>query len=476
MGEYRQTLLFTSVYLLMFTRITARWNADFFNLERFRENVISRVFVDLLNDFKTLEDDEMKINFGENDIALLSSKNCLSTAKKSEALEKYHKKFEALHCANSLILAWILDNIKALGEGDKTEFGNYKTYVARMLSVLYYGRVIPPVWIILAYSKLVIATDPGSYWKFIEENASCPDGVYTYRDNCKYKNIISKITVETLNVEQFAKELYGNQKLNEAYKYASLFTEENITLAHLTGRQDVLFEQNPVIEQFTWEGTRMRMHELSITQMNLYNTHRWPFFMNQCMVYPSVFQRIVYATVLYYSWFHLASYEYGRTHLPPWYDKTRPGLKQRLNELWSRVIAPLHEAIEILDIDDNVFLPTLQKAIETSTQTKTISKNMLNHLVVNMSVVLYTSLTEIYTPTMSMFTHFRVKKKSASVNIKEMEDNIEAMGKYIRTIKDLIKPMDNMFFIKFVWLELLKDKYLAFLPYYRAYPMSSSYT
>ncbi|XP_050439183.1 uncharacterized protein LOC126844808 [Adelges cooleyi] len=461
-----------------------------FIVERVRELVVNRAFVSLLNDFETLESD--KIHFNNEDLELLTTRcndmNPACSVDKYIAVEKYKKKMSALQCTNNLILTYILKTVNKSMLANEQPINEqistikiFKTHVARMLSVLYYGRHIPASWMITLYIKLIVASNPELYElvinKYYFRQGYLLNDMKNYRNECEIDHLVpsqnqNKTTAigeyseySYLDFIEISDRLYYNIKLRKTYKYAILFKPQTLTLSYLYDRRYFNKVFNPVKLYSTSNKNNKWSYETHDFRY-LFTTNQWPEVTFKFMHYHLNFQRAVYTNVLYHVWLHLRFHQlkavrwcsFGRRH---------HNLHRKENENWALLEEPLREAINVLDIEDNVLI-SLLKTFEDP-DGKNVHLVIINFYEMETRHILATNFFEL-NMSKEIIRKILTHRKDRFIKPQKIIDNITLMSKYINYIKQLLIPIDrSMFFIKFVSQDILKKYDLYFFPYYITY-------
>lgn len=224
--------------------------------------------------------------FNDSDVDILTGNCCTDECEKEikNLIEKYDKKLAALKCTNNLILAYILDESVGLTQNHgqpldqvKTVLEDFRTYVARMLSALYLGRGVVPRSLVAVHIKLIAAADTTEVngGKFLKNaflvRGSLKNDIDDYSLKCEHRQLLAVKRNSNRPEHEYVeivKRLYDNRDLADAYNRDDMFTAENLSLLHVYGQHDVLFN---AVDFISWEKTQRRMDEYKNNLQKQYN-------------------------------------------------------------------------------------------------------------------------------------------------------------------------------------------------------------
>ncbi|XP_050438659.1 uncharacterized protein LOC126844473 isoform X2 [Adelges cooleyi] len=376
------------------------------------------------------------------------------------ALLKYKKKCDALKCVNSMILLYVLHGVKnAMVNHETIEnyhvLRSYKTYVARMLSVLYYFRLSATSSDVMAYIQLIVAVNMAAYRQSISDEFFDNKAIHDYFGHCQVSELLTRFQSKYVTneyyfqrstiIDELVKQFYDNDQLQEAYKYEHLFTPENMTLSRLFEKQHVLFEKNNLVN-FSLAGMQTSLNTYAAELSRLYYTHQWPFNVTKYMHFYSVVLQIAYTTVLYHAWLHIKLMQF--TILDCLAGKVSTSTGCDYLDTYSSLIAdPLEKAVDLLVIDENNLILPMMHLLELG-----IVGQQLNYFELKLRRVLLFCLKTIHVDNADTIdiTLKRLKNLKKEKFIQLIEENSEALNKYVSDITIAIQPIDNFFFLKFI--------------------------
>ncbi|XP_050530380.1 uncharacterized protein LOC126899465 [Daktulosphaira vitifoliae] len=408
----------------------------------------------------------------------------LSIEKKLKVKEKYENKKNSLQCINTLILNAIIWNIKnallinEMPNPDKLEiFEKYKMYLSRMLSILYYGHIRANRWQTDLYTKLLNIADTERneiimkikfinqdfLWKEINEDLI----------KCEVRNFIPKHQTRLTKDEFYSfykvfdiiEQLYNNEEMNRGYIYEKMFSMENMMLYFIQDQYKVIFGRMATGE-IDLQNNMNDMEKLKIYINTIYKKNEWIIEHPRIKLkYHLMFQEIVFTHILRYILLHMQQFliTFSTWTAINCYNECssiQMSIYQYRN-LWHLIVEPLKDAIKLLGFKDTLLNAILMLFENNSLnqskyytlyyQAKFLHRRCLNGLFVRIGKSEYQLYYDKPYDDLDEFT---------------IQRNISKFIYYIKEVKTLLKPINNsLFFIRFLYQDVLHKYTYTFLPY-----------
>ncbi|XP_050530179.1 uncharacterized protein LOC126899354 isoform X2 [Daktulosphaira vitifoliae] len=427
-----------------------------------------------------------KITFSDEDINFLTeSQNNVCILKKciENLINKYKNRISILKCVNTLIMIYIERDIKSvLINNELTDFKKWEAlrkwnkYLARMLSVLYYGHIIIDKWTLILCTKLLALDLPDTqkmplnidYFKFVDSDFDVQYEV-CQKNHFLERRLLS-INIDDyfkkINFEQIIKDLYNNTtNLEVAYIYEELFTEEYLTLSFLQNNVIIL---DKVIKEFNWDNTKEVLQKYKDKLETLFNKHMSLTKLNTISKYHSLIQQIVYVNVLYFALYHLQLFKVSLTRrLSQKIKNIKPLTSSSCTKteddqkIFRSVVDTLRNAIILLDANDNLLLSILQLCKNGSPGTPEFNKIELDA-----TVLLLKLFDELNVCTTKKQVNIVKDHSAENLNLEEVEHNVKEFSEYVSKIAEALKPIQgNLFYSKFLFQDHLKYFGINIFPY-----------
>ncbi|XP_050530383.1 uncharacterized protein LOC126899468 [Daktulosphaira vitifoliae] len=463
--------------------------ANEFKIEQIQP-VIDGDFILLLNKIESIvsskiKPDESPIYFNEIEITYLKESYTNSKIR-VKAFNKYNDRIISLQCVNTLIwksisydFQFLMPDNGILIAQKKAVIKSYKRYMRRMLSLLYFGRIKPYKWIIKMYLKLLAILEKCNNERLLEvkfffHETSIENDVSDFYFKCEKYNYIPK-RLRNLEegsfyklyiVDDLMKQLYDNtQNMIDAYKYEHLFAIDNISLIALLNDYNVIFEWN-IGMSFDWTKTKTECNVYENKIHNLYNNNKWLENPISIASFHLLFQKVVYTQVLQFVVFHLQSFSISWVsgcciNCLTFSSKKTDDIKTQ----WKSLIEPLKNAMQLLHAEDSLFSSILEFV-----ENKLPWSNNLSRIIFNALRVLIYCLKQLHVPLKPKPIYIMMScEKKKDINFNTILGNINAFNSCIQTIRDLLKPVESLYTIKFFWSDILLAENNQFFPIIKTY-------
>ncbi|XP_050438872.1 uncharacterized protein LOC126844610 [Adelges cooleyi] len=420
-------------------------------------------FVYVLNDLKTMNDHPIVFDWDEMTmLSESSSYGVYRTTQKEVALLKYKRKMQDLQCTNGAIAQSVLYHLRRFAKQKnktsavvqtKPTLVRFKTTVARMLSVLLFGKTVAHRWLWLLYFGIYRALDPD--WtdrdlmaSYLTDDQRLGATISAFTEMCVrhgYLNedySVAKRLYEPPETERdahrFMKNLYGklydDVMLDHVYKYADYFDVDNLYLRRFWDEHDAICAAVPGV-QIEWNVTISLLDNAKTLMANHIKNNAWPAKPFQMNVYLKYVISICKVKLFMYTWIHLTCYRE---------IVSKPYSISKLDYINDMLYAVLSTAADLLYANDEFVDELKDLVLYITTSEKREIQNMATRIMNKIDV-------ESIALSENRLSHsFNETFDRQSCTMEFLENNLNSLDGYFGNIKIKLDQIDFVFISFFI--------------------------